>query len=407
MNRVARRHFIHCTIRPYTGRFRLFAMSFRLLNFERERDRHNMVRMRHFRFLLPAFLLAVLASCQENRTPAASEPNAAPVLPETERLRCNAVYHWKTTFSLDSAELSFLEKNDVRRMYVRLFDVDLNTSPMDSYANPVPVGTTLFREREPQGVEVVPCVFITTKVLKFLSGPSLSHDEPSGLASRIYKRVKNMMDYNGLGPLTEIQLDCDWTESTRDIFYGLCKKVTALAHADSVETSATIRLHQLSSTPPPVDRGVLMVYNTGALRSSGTRNSILDYNDVKAYLGGKTIHYGIPLDFAFPTYGWGVLFRKGTFMCILHETDFGDANHYSANSDGTFTVRRDHVLEGHYLYEGDIIRLEYPDAEVVNKAADLTASSVLDSLHSVILYHLDSNNLAKYTDDDIAQIYSH
>lgn len=367
--------------------------------------------MKHLCYCLTLSLSVILSSCRGRVEQAefAAETSKRQNVDSSrvERLRCNAIYHWKTTFSPDSAELSFMEKHEVKRMYVRLFDVDLDTSPMDDFADPIPVGTTTFKGKAPEGMEVVPCVFITTRVLKFFGGPSLPMEGIPSLASKIYTRTKNMMDYNDLGQLSEIQLDCDWTESTRDIFYELCKKVKSLAVKDSVLTSATIRLHQLSSSPPPVDRGVLMVYNTGALRSSGTKDSILDYGDVKKYLGGKSLHYDIPLDFAFPVFGWGVLFRKGTFLCILHKTDFDNQEYYSSNNDGTYLVRQDHVLEGHSLYRGDRIRLEYPDAETIDRAAGLVASSVKDSLHGIILYHLDSHNLVKYTDDEIKRIYNH
>ena len=65
------------------------------------------------------------------------------------------------------------------------------------------------------------------------------------------------------------------------------------------------------------------------------------------------------------------------------------------------------MLEGKSLWEGDVIRMEYPTADEVIKVAELVAISVKDSTHSVILYHLDSNNLNKFTDDEISSIYSY
>ena len=48
-----------------------------------------------------------------------------------------------------------------------------------------------------------------------------------------------------------------------------------------IALSITVRLHQLREPAPPADRGVLMLYNTGALKAHDTRNSILDLADVK------------------------------------------------------------------------------------------------------------------------------
>ena len=150
-----------------------------------------------------------------------------------------------------------------------------------------------------------------------------------------------------------------------------------------------------------------MVYNTGALRETGTRNSILDYDDVKAYLSGNTIHYSLPLDFAFPTYGCGLASRDGAFNGILHKTDYSDETRYRKGKEGTFIVKKDHILEGRSLCESDVIRMESPKADEVKKVEELVVSSVRDSTHSVILYHLDSNNLLKFTDDEISSLYSY
>ena len=318
------------------------------------------------------------------------------------RVRSNAIYHWKTVFDLKEDETAFLTAHSVRKMYVRFFDVDVETSPMNATYSAIPIGTTAFKSPKPAGVEIVPTVFITVKALI-----STKEDGIKDLASKIYTRVLNMSDYNDMGQIREIQLDCDWSGSTQELFYALCREMAGLAHADSIRVSATIRLHQLKMDPPPVDQGVLMVYNTGALRETRTRNSILDYDDVKTYLSGKTIRYGLPLDFAFPTYGWGVMFRNGSYNGILHKTDFSDETRYKKGKEGTFIVKKGHVVEGRSLWEGDVIRMEYPTADEVIKVAELVATSVKDSTHSVILYHLDSNNLNKFTDDEISSIYSY
>ena len=318
------------------------------------------------------------------------------------RVRGNAIYHWKTVFDLKEDEITFLSSHSVRKIYVRFFDVDVETSPMNTTYSAIPIGTTTFKSPKLPNIEIVPTVFITVKSLI-----STKEEGIDDLASKIYTRVCNMVDYNDMGPIREIQLDCDWTGSTQNLFYSLCEKTAQLAHADSVLVSSTVRLHQLRMDPPPVDQGVLMVYNTGALRETGTKNSILDYDDVKSYLSGRSIHYDLPLDFAFPTFGWGVMFRNGVYNGILHKTDYSDEARYKKGKDETFIVLKDHVLEGKALWKGDVIRMEYPTADEVKKAAELVISSVQDSTHSVILYHLDSNNLLKYTDDEISSIYGY
>lgn len=348
---------------------------------------------------LTAFLMLSLLGCKEEQK---RQELPADVRASVPRVRGNAIYHWKTVFDLKEDETAFLTAHSVRKIYVRFFDVDVETSPMNTTYSAIPIGTTAFKSSKPSDIEIVPTVFITVRSLVTTKDKGIED-----LASKIYTRVCNMTDYNDIGPIREIQLDCDWTTSTQDLFYSLCEKMVHLAHADSVLVSSTIRLHQLRMDLPPVDQGVLMVYNTGALRETGTKNSILDYDDVKTYLSGKPIHYDLPLDFAFPIYGWGVVFRNGAYNGILHKTDYSDETRYKKGKDGTFIVMKDHVLEGSPLQEGDVIRMEYPTADEVKKVAELVASAVQDSTHSVILYHLDYNNLLKFTDDEISSIYNY
>ena len=338
-------------------------------------------------FLLSLTVL-VLSSCR--RGPSETIPGS------------NSIYHWKTTFDLDEAERDFLERHDIERIYLRYFDVDMQDSNLYIEGPAVPVATTAFKSPKPEGVEIVPTVFITVNALNSIDGMN-------DLAQKIYTRVLNMTDYNDLGPIREIQLDCDWTSRSKDSYYALCSMVASLAHSDSILVSSTIRLHQLGTNPPPVDKGVLMVYNTGALRDPRTKNSILDVNDVRLYLAKKNLHYGLPLDFAFPVYGWGVLFRDGSFNGIIHCTDYSDRSLYKPRKGGTFIVKKDHMLDGKLLFEGDLIRLEFPSASDVDKVERLVMTSLMHSPsdRGIILYHLDSENLKNFKDNEISRMYSY
>lgn len=358
--------------------------------------------------LIASLVFVSAVSCGHRKQSSRQEENnkacdtAAILTPE--RRYCNSVYHWKTTFNLNRDELAFLRKHKIHRLYLRMFDVDVDSSPMNEYDGAVPIGTTSFKGPKPDSVEIVPTVFITTKAIASLGRYK---DNPRSLAQKIYTRIQNMVSNNELGPIHEIQLDCDWTSSTQGAFYEVCKETKALAGKDSVVVSSTIRLHQLRLDPPPVDRGVLMVYNTGAIRQPGTKNSILEVADVKSYLARNVADYKLPLDFAYPAFGWGVLFRGSLYQGILHHTDFSDTKYYADKGDGTFHVKKNHFLEGHFLRSSDVIRLEYPPADVVKSVARMVTSKFKDHPHSTILYHLDSQNLSNFTADEITDIYSH
>ena len=214
-----------------------------------------------------------------------------------------------------------------------------------------------------------------------------------------------MADYNDMGPIQEVQLDCDWTQTTQDTYFSLCKEVGLLLKEKGITLSSTIRLHQLSTPVPPVDRGVLMLYNTGNLQSASETNSIISINNVAKYLKGKRIEYGIPLDFAYPTYSWGLVYRNNYFQGIIHQFDFSNTDLYESEGKGLYTVKQYHVVEGESIYMDSRIRVERSPYDVILGVKELVNKAFPDMPHSNIIYHLDSNNLSKYTTDEIKSIY--
>ena len=147
-----------------------------------------------------------------------------------------------------------------------------------------------------------------------------------------------------------------------------------------------------------------MVYNTGALSIPSTRNSIIDESDVRQYLKITPVSYELPLDFAWPTYGWGVWFRDGQFHGLLHHTDYSDKSVYALQPDGTLCVCRAYQLEGHALLPGDIIRPEIATYTMVSAVKSLVSSSFSGQANN-ILYHLDSVNLSNYSFDEVQNLF--
>lgn len=354
-------------------------------------------------FLAILFAVLVMPSCEHraNRLGVKTEDNATITI--QPRPDGNAVYYWKTRFLLNESEQVFLREHKVRRIYLRFFDVDVSEDLAGYTQDVVPIGTVAFESPKPDSVEIVPAVFITVPALGLASYQENGIDS---LAGRIVTRILNMADYHDLGPIREIQLDCDWTESMRATFYWLCSCVRKRLHKQGIALSATIRLHQLRQEVPPVDRGVLMVYNTGSIQRQKTKNSILDETDVRQYLKGSPVKYELPLDFAWPTYGWGVWFRDGKFIGLIHNTDYSDTSRYARQADGTLLVLREHLLEGHTLLPGDYVRPENSPYTTVAAVKSLVVQSFPDQPHNNILYHLDSLNLSHYTSDEIQSLFS-
>lgn len=312
-------------------------------------------------FLVAAAILGTIRCTQQNGTK----------IPSTVELhkQTNAIYYWKTVFRLSEQEKDFLQKEKIGRLYLRMFDVAEGT-PMA-----VPNASITFGTRVPQNIEVVPTIFITVEALR----QTADAKKLGILAEKIVKRVTAMCSWNGIENWKEIQLDCDWTESTRDAFYILCQEVKKRAEGKLL--SSTIRLHQLTQEAPPVDYGVLMVYNTDRFDDYLTENSILNNKTVETYLD-KKLDFNLPLDIALPIFQWDIVFHGEQFVRI--------AKRYE-DPDSSETIRHEQV-----------------PAEELEETQRLLAKylHIKPGQHSTILYHLDSANINNYSHEEIKSIYN-
>ena len=295
------------------------------------------------RLLTPLVVLAcLLTSCTKE------------LLPLDEQ---NAVYYWRTELRLNDAERQFLSDHHIRKVYCRYFDVVMD----EVQATPRPNATLAFNDTLPAGVEMVPTVYITEDCM---------HERHDSLAALIVRRILQMNETNGIRGVREIQIDCDYTSRSRPVFYDFLKAVKAeLASHPSPHTphplslSATIRLHQLQMEAPPVDYGVLMLYNTGDPRRYDERNPILDERDVQPYVQYLP-DYPLPLAAAYPVYRWQ---RQVEGVRIEH------------------TVDKDVILNVKSLVE--------------RKRPELS--------RAIITYHLDEENINRYDKQTYEAIYRH
>ena len=330
---------------------------------------------------------------------------------------CRSVYWWKTVYDPDSVELSFLSEHDVGRIYVRYFDIIYD--PANKPEPIVPNATLQFRQPFPDSLEIVPTVFITNETMANMPDDWMMqrpwYDQYKRFHSIAYYaqqtlyRIKAMNQRNGVKKVREVQVDCDWTSTTRDAFFYFCNELRTLLHAEGIALSATIRLHQLCMSAPPVDRGVLMCYNTGALRNISTRNSILDAADTYSHLKRYDPKYfDIPLDVAYPTFGWSVMYsKKKELVGLVKTTDLSDETKFQPTGDGTYRVVRDCAAGNAILKAGNLLRREESSVNTllqVKKQIE-AVPGLLDDGSSVILYHLDSKNLDKYSTNEIETLF--
>lgn len=317
----------------------------------------------------------------------------------------NSIYYWRTTFSLNDAEKNFIEKHNIKKMYMRFFDVELNHGYHIN--NIYPNATIIFNDSVPKNIEIVPTIYITIPAIG-----EMQHNEDE-YAEKILKRVNAICRRNGI-KYNEMQLDCDWTKNTRNSFFRLCEVIKQ--HIDSTKTlSSTIRLHQLTQSPPPVDKGVLMVYNTGNLMAISTENSIFSRKDIEPYLRNNALSkYNLPLDVAYPAYGWSLVFYptadKFHFDRIMQRTDFSSYPQLKRIDNNTYEVTEEinFTPSGKYwdkVYKGNRIRVEQPTAKEILDVKNLIDRQLSDKKHNNIIYHLDNEQLSHYRDHEINEIY--
>jgi len=268
--------------------------------------------------------------------------------PQDESLeQCNSVYYWRTDLRLDSTERAFLKQYNIKKVYCRYFDVVMG----DNSAEPRPNATISFSDSLPDGVEIIPTIYITEDCM---------HKPHKDLAEKIVQRIRQMNETNNINNVHEIQIDCDYTSRSRKTYYKFLEEVVKLWKS---KVSTTIRLHQLSMPVPPVDYGTLMVYNTGDPRKWQERNPILDYRDVYPYLKHLD-QYALPLAVAYPVYLW---IRNIQNVRIEHSVDAAEI------------LKVKHAMEK-----------ERPNLS-----------------SSIITYHLETDNINRYKTETYEEIYRH
>ena len=258
----------------------------------------------------------------------------------------NAVYYWRTDFRLDSTEKAFLQQYHINKVYCRYFDVVIN----DEAKGPMPNATITFSDSLPEGIELIPTIYITENCM---------HKRHPGLAEKVVKRILQMNETNDIKNVREIQIDCDYTAKSRKNYYEFLNEI----RSQFPQLSTTIRLHQLSMEAPPVDYGVLMIYNTGDPRKFEERNPILDIRDVQPYLRSLN-DYPLPLAAAYPVYSW---LRIINGVHIVH------------------TVEAEEILR-------------------VKQAVEQKRQNLS---RSIITYHLDKENINRYKPETYEEIYHH
>lgn len=313
-----------------------------------------------------------------------------------------AVYHWESAFALTPGEVDWLQDMSVKRIYLRLFDIDRPDG-----GEPVPVGALEASEGQAAPAqEIVPAFFITNRTFE-----NLSPAQSDTLAERLVRKARlKLREQLGNPAVVEWQFDCDWTETTREAYFGFLEKVASILSGENVRLSATIRLHQVKyfkrTGVPPVSRGMLMFYNMDDVSRPETANSILDPEVARGYYENFDA-YPLPLDLALPLFRWGVVLREGRMVRIANDLGpeaLADTTRFVFQDSSHVGVRKSTYLDGYYLYRGDEIRLEAVTAATLTEVAKELSRIMASPPGWVSFYQLSPATTKRYSHAELETI---
>lgn len=347
----------------------------------------NKYKYKH-RIGIAAFILPiVLLSCNAKKEARIVEP---------------AFYYWKSVFNLSNFEKLRLDSLKVKTVYIKFFDVGWNGEEETA----IPIAKLQADSfMLPQKFNIIPTIFITNECIQKIHSSQVGE-----LSNNIYKLVDEIIKKYSIKIIKEIQIDCDWTASTKSNYFFLLENLHSLYKNSSVTVSATIRLHQIKfltkTGVPPVNKGLLMCYNMGNLKNQATKNSVIETEELKKYVANIS-NYPLPLDVALPLFEWKVLFRNSIYSGLIQDLPDAVLTHsFTSKKENRFEILKDTLLQGYELKKGDILRSEQSEySEILSAAAEINKR--LKNTHPrVSLYHLDSVILSKYTLHELEAIYN-
>lgn len=296
-------------------------------------------------------------------------------------------YYWRSTFNLNKNEQQTLNKSKVGNLYTRFFDV---VKQNDQFLE---VGIININKEISTDKKIVPVIFITNETWF-----NIKPNDIQFLAVKINERINKIHSNHKLNLENEIQIDSDWTASTKNDYF---KFLQALKQISKKNITCTLRLHQvkdkLQTGIPPVDKMYLMCYATSSPLENQEQNSILDVRTLKSYLRNLE-DYPIKLDIALPIYSWGIvtnhLGKKKLINALTAEELMQNKNFQTINKNN-FEVLKDDFYFGLYLNKGFKIKIEEIAEKDIIESLNFIDGK-LDYPFHIIYYHLDDRFTKNY-----------
>ena len=283
-------------------------------------------------------------------------------------------YHWKQSYKVT-------EKKEPK--YIKILDI--------AYENKTKVHLTKFIKKPKN--KIVPVIYIDNPVFKHINGKKFAKK----IFLLLKKQAKNTFTYN------EIQIDCDWTDSTKKAYFSFLKEFKVLSQK---KLSTTIRLHQIKyhkrTGVPPVDKGVLMYYNMSNFKDLETKNYILDLALAKKYHYNFDT-YPIPLDLALPLYAQATVIRFNAVVGIMEGVRSKALNkHFKALKDNHYEVLKTHYFKKRLLYKGDVLRIDEVSLKMLQQAVK-NLSEVMKQPKEIIFYRWE--NKKEYKQEELKDLH--
>ncbi|TCD13018.1 hypothetical protein EZ449_00740 [Pedobacter frigidisoli] len=310
-------------------------------------------------------------------------------------------YYWKTDYKNKKAETNYLEQFKSKSLYVRIMDIDFNPD----IQQPTPVSPINFSDPLPKQIDIIPVVFIVNHIFD-----KIDTKQSDLLADRIAKFVDAKVKQAGKSNYTELQIDCDWTKTTRDRYFSFLEELKKHPILKGKTISVTLRLHQvkniISSGIPPVKKALLMCYNMGNLRKYGEQNSILDQHEMDVYLKDFLENYPLKLDVALPIFEWAVVFRNQQYAGIskrITQAKIDDKKLFKQRGTSIlYDLLLDYPAAG--LKQGDVIRWEKISPQNLFATSKFLSRYLKPEERNLVFYHLDTDLLKHFTNEELQKV---
>lgn len=326
--------------------------------------------------ITPLFLLFIFLSCSQKQKPSI------------------AFYYWKTVFKTSTFEKEILADNQVSKLYVRYFDVDI--SPTDGAFYPK---AAIHFESPTKGFDIVPVVYLKNKI--FLK----SNGDVIDLANKISDYINQINAKNQIVS-TEIQLDCDWTETSQKNYFAF---IATFKKIRKEKLSATIRLHQIKYAKitkiPNVDKGVLMYYNMGTIAVDAP-NSIYDKSNADKYMGSIK-NYPLKLRVALPIFSWAIHIQNHKVLGLkpkINIQTLTESPNFEKINANVFLSKKNQYWAGTFYLKNDMLKIEAISEENLLEMANDLSENSKQQPEEIIFYDLDEFNIKQYEKDIFKKI---